>query len=790
MTYFCVEGVFTMKRERVSFLLIAALLIILGLTGTALAESTLVMVTDKTELGPQEQVRVLVQAMDENQIPVAGEMKVLLRISRGGLLEPKILKEGLTVVDGVAEFTYIAPTKPGNADILLIDPGTNLSARLNLKVTEEPVQAIWKKEFARITKIKGRVAYKSAGQETWNSALSNIELQEGDSIRTWEKSRVTLELFDGSEITLEPWTTLYIKFLQSSLANAEIKQSIFKIYTGNVLCKVQKYVEKGSRFEIETESTAAGIRGTVFELISTIEGHTELIVYEGSVVIESLPQEILFVVDGGQRVVLPAEFEVPDVIEHTVTAEEREQALYEEQNVEEGEMTEEESSETEPVSEEPVVADPITMPDPGETPFTEITDVEPTVPTPNPSGSFWQSLLPDRTSLNFGSQKSVDRLYFVFNLQPDFMNILGSGLSIGLNLALYQDPDTGVVRIGSPDENVKISNFINWLEYDGKYTYLRYGNLENITYGYGMLLANYSKKGARGIQVGFDNLTSARFGSRVLLPLDITSFHPWTMEETSSLYAARLTSKVRLLLLPFQAGATIVTDTNSSLHLLPYAVPNTGVGLDVSMPGLSLLEPYMEMAYLNNFGYGAELGVRGKVFSNFWYQTGFRAMSESFIPNYFGNDYEEYKKNSLLAIAAPSDVTGRILPDLYNAGTYAATSGAYFQAGANLGLASLKLSYENYSGREAYAPILSADFIAQSPEIFHLPRLSCGFNYRQLQFARYHDGLDPFFNKNTIFSWYVSLPISSDLSLSFVSRFIPSDTEINFTRELNINVPF
>ena len=143
----------------------------------------------------------------------------------------------------------------------MINPATNLSQKLVLTVIEKPVQATWRKEFAVITKVKGNAAIKYSGKEIWDSALVDTKLHEQDTIMTWEKSWVTLKLYDNSEITLQPGSSLYIKSLQSS---NKLKQSLFKLITGKVLAKARGIPEKGRRDSKSNRNPPPRVSGVLF----------------------------------------------------------------------------------------------------------------------------------------------------------------------------------------------------------------------------------------------------------------------------------------------------------------------------------------------------------------------------------------------------------------------------------------------------------------------------------------------------------------------------------------------
>ncbi|HEX3045670.1 MAG TPA: FecR family protein [Bacillota bacterium] len=757
------------------------------------AENSLSITALKTELEPQEKVTVTVQILDENQkaVDVSGQLSV--KVSRGGIVDSNILKSGLALKNGAATFVFIAPGKPGVSDILIIDPSTNLSGKLSLKIIENPgLETAWNPQYAQISKVKGKVAVKYNGKQTWDSALANAQLHEKDTVMTWDKSWVTLKLFDGSVLTVEPGTTLYIKSLKSS---NKIKQSIFKVFTGKVLAKVSEYLEKGSRFEIESESATAGVKGTYFEFGVTLDGFSELFVYDGTVLIEELQQELSFLLEKGQSILIDLGNQMPNTNTHTITPDAKDKEI-------DSALTETET-ETGTVTPTP----------PANTP-TE---------TPDQSNNQGQQPSNLNTDLFYGSQQVNGQTYLTLHVQPEFKKIFGSPFGVGLDLVLYQNPDTGDMSLSSPDPDGKVGNFINWLEYDGKNTYVFYGPLAGISYDFGLLFSGYHKDRAlgplteeynndraRGIQFGLKNLFDDKVSFKVLAPFEVKTISPWEWDQTSSLFALRGGYKMNLLALPGELGLTLVGETKEDLaDPVPVGnpadntvakVPTGGAAVDLSLQLTELLQPYTELAALKDFGAGLELGVRGKL-SVIQYQTGFRFLGEKFLPNYFGDDYEIYKDNTIREIYGRIDtatgklvdvngrpITGRQLPDL---NSIPATSGYYAKLGFNIGsFVQLQMGYENYTNIPEQSPVLSMIFQANTPNLGFMPAMSGGLSYKQIQFNTDNSAVNPWLNANTLLAWYLKYPMSSGLYITVTNTFIPSDDKVNYSRSLSVSLKF
>jgi hypothetical protein len=760
--------------EKIGISLLLILLLLVSIPILTYAETSLSITAAKTELEPQEKVTVTVQTVDENQNVVDQNSTLSVKVSRGGIVESNILKKGLTLKNGAATFVFIAPSKPGVSEILLIDLTTNLSAKLSLKILENAATSVsWNPEYAQITKVKGKVAIKYNGKGTWDSALADAQLHEKDTIMTWDKSWLTLRLFDGSILTVEPGTTVYIKSLKSS---DKVKQSVFKVFTGKVLAKVTEYLEKGSRFEIESESATAGVKGTYFEFGVLQDGLSELFVYDGSVLIEQMQQELSFLLEKGQSILMDQGGQIPETAIHTITPEAKDQEI--EAAEEQAETGTEDTGDTSDTGKDT----------PG--------------PTPTPDQP---EITKFKTGLDFGSEQYDGNAYLTVHLQPEFKKIFGSDWGIGLDLVLYQDPITGEMTFSSPDG--KVGNIFNWLEYDSDSLYFYYGALVNISYDFGLLFngyhkdrvyspqnPDYNKDRARGIQFGMKKLLDDKMNFKLLVPFDVKTFSPWEWVETSTLYALRTGYKIDLLVLPGELGLTLVDDTNPNLAnpvyvedpLNPTAmanVPTGGASLDYSLQLTSAFQPYMELAALKDFGAGSELGFRGKL-GFLQYQTGLRYMIEKFLPNYFGDDYEIYKENTLL-----NNPTGRKLPDL---NSIPASNGYYAKLGFDLGtFMNLQIGYEAYGNLPEQSPVFAVNILAKTPNLGVMSALAIGVGYKQIKFDPNNTAVDPWFNANTLCYWYMKYPLNPGLYITETNTFIPSnDPEIKWSRQLSLSLSF
>lgn len=120
------------------------------------------------------------------------------------------------------------------------------------------------------------------------AAASGMQLFVDDKIRTSQSARVTVELIDGSELTLSEGSSIVIDRAMTSVAD-----SMIELFKGRVRSLVNLVPGKASGFEVHTPNAVASVRGTDFD-VEYIEGkpcpgfpqclrYTDVGVYKGAV---------------------------------------------------------------------------------------------------------------------------------------------------------------------------------------------------------------------------------------------------------------------------------------------------------------------------------------------------------------------------------------------------------------------------------------------------------------------------------------------------------------------------
>ncbi len=138
--------------------------------------------------------------------------------------------------------------------------------------------------------LSGEVAVQRQGSSDWERAGDGVILEAGSRVRTSADSYALLTFFEGSSIKLEAGTELEIQHVRSFAGGgAEI---VMKQWLGKTWSRVVKRAAPTSRYEIETPSVHALVRGTLFETIVDETAATTIRTIEGVVSVVAQDEEV------------------------------------------------------------------------------------------------------------------------------------------------------------------------------------------------------------------------------------------------------------------------------------------------------------------------------------------------------------------------------------------------------------------------------------------------------------------------------------------------------------------
>jgi hypothetical protein len=247
------------------------------------------------------------------------------------------------------------------------------------------------------------------------------------------------------------------------------------------------------------------------------------------------------------------------------------------------------------------------------------------------------------------------------------------------------------------------------VEYDDSLRGLRYGILNGVTLGSGLVMRNYSTR--IGSQV---MLTNEQMGLKGYVTMD--KYQVSAMATRSNIYYGRVEERINPMLTLGQYYVTdttgrTISQTDGTVRKFPSV---SAIGIDASVPLPANFKGYAEASQLLNHGMGLATGISWAydlMVANASFLAEYRMLDKGFVPGYFGIDYE-YNPIDLVS----AEATGN------------AKNGYLAQFGVNaLGLMSVAAVFESYQDSKS---ALTADLSAKLTD-----QLTLHGYYRQPNFV-------------------------------------------------------
>ncbi len=249
----------------------------------------------------EELESLLRTALDINGLPEIVPSSEYINLSKTTLLREicQLGKSGKDSTSGIFSLSYGLPAAIGNfwqnittakrwsiavTAVLIIV----LFATLGQFVFLRPSTAMASACVLRV--LSGEVGISNPESDKFHPANDGMTLTTGTQVKTGENSHALITFFDGSTIKLEPDTVLEITNLENDEGKSPI--IILKQWLGKTWSRVIKMIDPGSRFEIETPSATAIVRGTLFTTDVTEQGDTTVSTTEGLVSVAAEDEEV------------------------------------------------------------------------------------------------------------------------------------------------------------------------------------------------------------------------------------------------------------------------------------------------------------------------------------------------------------------------------------------------------------------------------------------------------------------------------------------------------------------
>jgi len=114
---------------------------------------------------------------------------------------------------------------------------------------------------ATIASVEGTVNVQSAETGKWTAGEAGMKLFEGDVVKTGTRSKVVIELDDGSVTQLTSLSNMTMEKMRRGLRG---KSTDLDMEVGKSWMKVKKLDQKRDKFNVSTPTAVAGVRGTYF----------------------------------------------------------------------------------------------------------------------------------------------------------------------------------------------------------------------------------------------------------------------------------------------------------------------------------------------------------------------------------------------------------------------------------------------------------------------------------------------------------------------------------------------
>ena len=138
--------------------------------------------------------------------------------------------------------------------------------------------------------LSGSVSIQIPGSDDEREGLDGMTLSVGTQIKTAPNSHALLTFFEGSTIKLEPST--YLEIHQVEYNDEQPSTIILKQWLGRTWSRVNKMVDSGSRYEIETPDGVAVVRGSIMGVM----------VLKGLTIVDAIKGECWAIGQGGEEV--------------------------------------------------------------------------------------------------------------------------------------------------------------------------------------------------------------------------------------------------------------------------------------------------------------------------------------------------------------------------------------------------------------------------------------------------------------------------------------------------------
>ena len=146
--------------------------------------------------------------------------------------------------------------------------------------------------------LQGSVQVRSGATQPFRTLQVGGVIKTGDTIRSGMDGTAEFRWADGTRLRLQPDSEITVR--RSSLSLKKRSQnSEFALASGKIFVRIPQKLNDLSRFEIDTPTATATVRGTVFSIAAN-QGETKVAVWKGRVDVADARKEQIQIVPEGQ----------------------------------------------------------------------------------------------------------------------------------------------------------------------------------------------------------------------------------------------------------------------------------------------------------------------------------------------------------------------------------------------------------------------------------------------------------------------------------------------------------
>lgn len=143
---------------------------------------------------------------------------------------------------------------------------------------------------ATLIDFEGEVLIQKGGESLWLPVEKDMPLEQGDHIKTGSQGFAEILVDDGSQIRLEENSEITLSELSADTQTKSITASVY-LWFGRMLSNISRFAHSRSRFEVQTPTVVAGVRGTDFAVEVMDTKQTDIGVFDGEVAVAGLDRQ-------------------------------------------------------------------------------------------------------------------------------------------------------------------------------------------------------------------------------------------------------------------------------------------------------------------------------------------------------------------------------------------------------------------------------------------------------------------------------------------------------------------